>query len=285
MSHTAAPKANTEAPLREGAPVSADTHEVFAIRYGHHRRVAAQNFINPPADAQAPMPMDYFVWLIRCADGSHVVVDTGFNEAAAARRGREFLGSPLEGLARLGVAAASVSDVVVTHLHYDHAGNTAAFPNARFWLQERELQFSTGKYMCHDFFRLAYDAEDVAAMVGRLFHQRVQAVDGDAELKPGISLHLVGGHTAGLQVVRVRTPAGWVVLASDLFHYYANRDQRSPFPIVYRPEQTLEAFARVGTLASSEALVVPGHDPLVMTRFAREPLDADFTVRLWEPLG
>lgn len=265
--------------------MNAEVHEVYAIRYGHHRRVAAHNFINPPSDPQAPMPMDYFVWLIKCADGAHVVVDTGFNAEAAARRGREWLRSPVDGLARLGVAAEAVGDVVVTHLHYDHAGNTALFPRARFWVQERELQFTTGKYMCHAFFRLAYEREDVLAMVGHLFDQRVHTVDGEAQLKPGVSLHWVGGHTAGLQVVRVRTAAGWVVLASDLFHYYANRDLASPFPIVFRPEQTLDAFRHVGTLASAQSLVVPGHDPEVMRRFRPEPRDPEFTVRLWEPLA
>ena len=263
--------------------MNAEVHEVYAIRYGRHERVAAHNFISPPADPSAPMPMDYFVWLIKCADGAHVAVDTGFNAQAAQRRGRTLLRSPLEGLARLGVPAGSVADVVITHLHYDHAGHTALFPHARFWVQEKELAFTTGKYMCHGFFRLAYEREDVLAMVGHLFDQRVQPVDGDVLLKPGISLHWVGGHTAGLQVVRVHTPAGWVLLASDLFHYYANREQAVPFPIVFRPEQTLEAFRRVGELASSEALLVPGHDPEVMRRFRADPRDPEFTVRLWEP--
>lgn len=264
-------------------PACAVQHEVYAIRYGHHRRVAAQNFIEAPADPQAPMPMDYFVWLIKCPDGRHVVVDTGFDAQAAARRGREMLRPPEQGLARLGVDAAEVGDVVVTHLHYDHAGSTATYPRATFWVQEKELGFTTGKYMCHSFFRLAYEQRDVHAMVGHLFEERVRVVDGDVELRPGIRLRWVGGHTAGLQVVQVHTAAGWVVLASDLFHYYANRDKGSPFPIVYRPDQSLDAFGRVGDWASHESLIVPGHDPLVMQRFAPDPRDADFTVRLWEP--
>ncbi len=258
-------------------------HEVYAIRYGRHERTAAHNFINPPGDPAAPMPLDYFVWLIRSPDGRHVVVDTGFGAAAAARRQRSILRSPVAGLARLGVDAASVRDVVITHLHYDHAGNIGEFPAARFWLQERELAFGTGKYMCHAFFRLAYDRDDVVAMVSRLFDERVQLVDGDASLMPGVSLHWVGGHTAGLQVVRVHTAAGWLVLASDLLHYYANRDLAQPFPIQYRPDQTFAAWERIGALASDARLIVPGHDPLVCERFEREPADPEFTVRLWRP--
>lgn len=268
----------------QGAPVNAVEHEVFAIRYARHDRTAAQNFIHPPGDHDAAMPMDYFVWLIRSASGRHVVVDTGFNAAAAQRRGREFLRCPTAGLALLGSDAAQVSDVVITHLHYDHAGNVDRFPSARFWLQESEMRFSTGKYMCERFFTLAYHPEDVVAMVRKVFDGRVQFVDGDAELMPGVSLHWVGGHTGGLQIVRVRTQAGWLVLASDLCHYYANRALGSPFPIVFRPDQMLDGFKRAGALASHERLVVPGHDPDVMRRFAPEPADPQFSVRLWQPL-
>lgn len=259
-------------------------HEVFAIRYGHHSRKAVENFVHAPADQDSDMPMDYFVWLIRSPDGCHVVVDTGFDPNVAAIRGRQMIRSPVEGLSRLGVSAQQVKDVVLTHLHYDHAGNTGQFPNARFWLQEREISFCTGRYMTHSFFRLAYEPTEVAAMVGKLFDGRIQFVDGDVDLMPGVSLHWVGGHTGGLQVVRVHTAAGWLVLASDLFHYYANRENTNPFPIIFRPEETLTAFKRVASLADRECLIIPGHDPLVGQRFAPAPEDPEFTVRLWQPL-
>jgi len=259
-------------------------HEVYAIRYGHHLRTANHNFIQTQGDPLRPMPMDYFIWLIRCADGRHVLVDTGFTEASAVRRGRVMLRTPEKGLAAMGAPPDSIADVVITHLHYDHAGNVVSFPAAKFWLQEREMQFSTGKYMCHDFFRLAYEPEDVSAIVSRHFESRLQLIDGDYELEPGITLHWVGGHTAGLQVVRVFTPSGWLVLASDLLHYDANLDLHSPFPIVFRPDQTFDGYARIRGMVSDRRMIVPGHDPAVMQRYARDPSDPDFTVQLWRPL-
>jgi glyoxylase-like metal-dependent hydrolase (beta-lactamase superfamily II) len=120
-------------------------------------------------------------------------------------------------------------------------------------------------------------------MVARLFDGSVFPVDGDVEVVPGVSLHWVGGHTAGLQVVRVLTETGWLVLASDLIHYYENFQLPNLFPIVYRPEQMLDAFTRVRNLASDPRLIIPGHDPEVMKRFAAEPEDAEHTVRLWLP--
>lgn len=265
--------------------MTAPAHRVYAIRYGRHERRARANFIDPPGDHDASMPMDYFIWLVACASGRHIVVDTGFAEDVARRRGRTMLRPPVDGLRALGVDARSVADVVVTHLHYDHVGNAAAFPRAKFWLQEEEMRFATGKFMCRDFFRLAYERDEVMRMVGALFDGRLELVDGDVELEPGVSLHRVGGHTAGLQVVRVATQDGCVVLASDLFHYYANLEHQAPFPIVYQPAQMLDGFRRVRELAGPSGWMVPGHDPLVMQRFAPEPRDPGCTVRLWEPLA
>ena len=144
------------------------------------------------------------------------------------------------------------------------------------------MEFATGRYMCQPFLRLAYAAEDIRAMVSRLFEGRVQVWNGDAEFAPGVWLHHVGGHTAGLQVVRVHTRVGWLVLASDAFHFYANRDLKSPFPIVFHVGDMLTAFERVTRLADDERLIVPGHDPLVRSRFPAEPLDPEYTVRLDE---
>lgn len=258
-------------------------HRVYAIRYGRHARTASQNFINPPENPARSMPMEYFIWAIVSPDGKATVVDTGFSAASGQRRGREMLRDPVDGLATLGIRADAVDNVVITHLHYDHAGNTAAFPRAKFWLQERELTFTTGRSMCRDFFRLAYEPEHVQAMVASLFNGRLSLVDGDMDLEPGVSLHWVGGHTAGLQVVRVVTESGPIVLASDLFHYYENFEVQSPFPIVYRPDEMLDGFVRVRSLVTDLRALIPGHDPLIMDRFEAEPKDPEHTVQLWRP--
>jgi len=95
--------------------------------------------------------------------------------------------------------------------------------------------------------------------------------DGDAELAPGISLHYIGGHTMGLQVVRVATRRGWLVLASDASHFYANMEQVRPFPIVYNVAEMVEGYERLRALADSPAHIIPGHDPLVLERYPAPP--------------
>lgn len=243
----------------------AETYRVFAIKYAHHERRSAANFIGGDSH-DVPMPLDYFVWAVVGATRSFLV-DTGFDPAQAAQRGRTITRPVEEGLRAVGVDPAAVRDVIVTHMHYDHAGNRELFPNARYHLQDREMAFCTGRCMGHPVPNQPFEPEDVTAMVRRVFAGRVAFHDGDAELAPGLSVHLVGGHTNGLQAVRVRTAAGWLVLASDASHFYANMEQRRPFPVVYNVGDMLDGFARLHSLADAPHLVVPGHDPAVLQRF------------------
>ena len=242
------------------------TWEVYAIRYGRHDRPAQQNHLLPLADPHEAMPLDYFVWLVR-GQGREIVVDTGFSAAMAARRARMHLRCPTEGLRLLGVEAHSVKDVVITHLHYDHAGNFELFPAATLHLQDLEMRYATGRYMGHECFQGAFEAEDVVGMVRRVYEGRVRFHDGDAELAPGVSVHLIGGHTMGLQAVRVATRRGAVVLASDASHLYANLEQVRPFPIVWSVADMVDGYAKLRSLADSPAHIIPGHDPLVMQRY------------------
>ena len=157
--------------------------------------------------------------------------------------------------------------VIVTHLHYDHAGGLARFPTATLHLQAAEMAYATGPCMCHAVLRMPFTAEHVCEMVRRLYAGRVVFHEGDAEVAPGVTVHRVGGHSRGLQAVRVRTRAGWLVLASDAAYYYENWVQAKPFPIVVDVEDMLRGFRLIRSLASSRELVVPGHDPLVRRLF------------------
>lgn len=239
--------------------------KVYAIRYATLDKRAAENFIGgDPHDG--PMPMDYFIWVATSASKTWVI-DTGFNAAMAAKRGRQFLRCPVASLSLLGIDPATVEDVIVTHLHYDHIGNFDLFPQARFHLQDREMAYATGRHMGNPFFSGAFEVDEVVGMVRRVYAGRVCFHDGDVALADNLSLHLVGGHTKGLQVVRLWTTRGWLVLASDASHYAANMQEGRPFPVVIDIGDMVEGWRRLQALADDPALIIPGHDPAVMRDF------------------
>jgi glyoxylase-like metal-dependent hydrolase (beta-lactamase superfamily II) len=257
-------------------------YEVYAIRYATREGQRRDNFIGGDPH-EGPMPMDYFVWMV-VGPERRFAVDCGFTAEIAARRKRTYLRDPVEALQLLGVHADDVTDVVLTHLHYDHVGNFDRFPRARFHLQERELAYATGKYMRHPFLSRSFEVDDVAGIVRLNFGGRVVFHDGDAELAPGINLHLAAGHSAGLQFVSVETQRGRLVLASDVTHYYENIDSGRPYTTTFHVGDTLESYEKLRAIATSPEHIVPGHDPLVMQVYPapRQELDG-IAVRLDVP--
>ncbi len=240
--------------------------EVYAIRYATREARSGEHFHGgDPHDA--PMPMDYFVWAA-VSDEHTVVVDSGFTAEVAAKRGREYLRCPTEGLHEIGVDCERVSCVILTHLHYDHVGNLEKFPEATFVVQEEEMAFWTGRYAGREHFRHTVEVEDVVYLVRKNFEGRLRFVDGNEEIVPGIEVYRARGHSAGLQVVRVETEKGNFVLASDATHFYANLEEDRPFSIVHDLSRMYGAFDLVRSLADSPAHVIPGHDHLVMERFS-----------------
>lgn len=255
-------------------------YEVYAVRYAHHVRPAAANFVDMDPHDVGDMPLDYFVWVLKHPDRT-IVVDTGFDAGVALRRARAITRPVEDGLQALGVHHEAVADVVLTHLHHDHAGNGALFPHARFHLQDDEMAFATGRCMCHRSLRSAYEAEDVSRMVSRVFAGHVQFHEGTGTIAPGVTVHKVGGHTRGMQVVRVSTRRGAVVLASDASHFYAHMDTGRVFPVLDNLAAVVAGYDLVRGLASSPAHAVPGHDPIVIDRYpAASPATAGWIARL-----
>jgi glyoxylase-like metal-dependent hydrolase (beta-lactamase superfamily II) len=197
-----------------------------------------------------------------------VLVDAGIDpQGPLPVSGFDSLRSPVEELHAVGVDATEVQYLVLSHLHYDHTGCARRFTRARSVVQQTELDYWRGP----DAARIKREAWlHRAADIDYLQQAEntsVVVVDGDQQLIPGLRVHLVGGHTAGLQVVSVQTSAGPVVLASDACHFYENLHTDRPGPVVHDTANAYTAFDRIRQLAGPDGVVVPGHDPLVMDRF------------------
>lgn len=241
-------------------------YDVFAVQYAvDEKRSGTHCFIGGDPH-EGPGTLAYYVWAI-VGGGRTWVVDTGMTRDHAESRGRTYLRTPAEGLATIGIDAQKVGDVIVTHMHWDHVGTWEDFPKADFHLQDKEIAHATGRYMSYPTLNASYYIEDVVTIVRDVYKGRVRFHDGADELAPGITVHLVGGHARGLQMVRVWTRRGWVVLASDAAHLYENMEAGRPFPIVYNLAEMVEGWDTCRKLAQSGRHIVPGHDPDVMNRY------------------
>jgi len=240
-------------------------YEIYAIKYAERDGTRGVTFMDgDPHDA--PLPMDYFVWVIR-SDARTIVVDVGMNQSEAEKRGRRFLRCPSEALKLIGVDAATVEDVVISHMHYDHAGNLGLFPNARFHIQDAEMAFVTGRAMTHKRLRHSFCLPDVVDMVTAIYGDRVTFYDGDEPFCPGIKVHAVPGHTRGLQCLTVNTARGTVVVASDAAHYYEGFLDEQLFMTHESLFHMVESYRKIRRLAASDDHIIPGHDPQVLERY------------------
>lgn len=259
-----------------------DTYEVLAVRYAENARQSSENFIGGDLHDR-PMPLDYFVWVIR-NDTRTVIVDSGFNPDSGSRRARKLVTPVNEALEAVGVVPATIKDVITTHMHYDHAGNNDLFPDACFHMQETEMSFATGPCMCHAHANHPYEADDVAGMVRRVYAGQVSFRSGDGELFPGITVHHIGGHSRGLQCVRVQTERGPIVLASDATHHYDHMALGKVFPTCDSVSDALHGYNRLRALGGDASRIIPGHDPEVMRRYpAYSEATKEIAVKLDKP--
>lgn len=240
-------------------------YEIYAIKYGERVGTRGATFMGgDPHDA--PLAMDYFVWALKSPERT-LVVDVGFGREEGEKRGRTFLRCPTEGLKLVGIDADAVEDVIITHMHYDHAGNLSLFPNARFHIQDSELAYVTGRAMTHPRLRHSFRLDDVLEMVAMVYGDRVVFHDGQQEIAPGVVAHAVPGHSRGLQSLTVNTERGTVVVASDAAHYYESFEKELVFSTHEDIFKMLEGYRLLRRLARDDSYIVPGHDPLVLKRY------------------
>jgi len=242
--------------------------EVVAVRYGTVTLTRSECFYRYHAylEADGPIRMDYFFWLVR-GGAQTILIDTGFAPEVGTRRGRTCLVEPLQALARLGVGPQDVSTVIVSHLHYDHIGNLAAFPDASVVVQRKELNFWASPAAAHLHFAQVVEPTELAVFESVIADGRLVIVDGDADIGDGVGVELVGGHSPGEQLVVVAGAEHPIVIASDALHLYEEMERDRPFALFSDLPEMYAAYGRLAELQASGAAIVAGHDPAVMMRF------------------
>ena len=249
-------------------PAAASVFALEAIRFGTLADFPVRGLV-AGADSARRVDAALMVWALRGANGKTVLIDAGFHRAKFITqwKPRDYV-LPSEAVRRAGIDPSDVTDIVVSHIHWDHADGVDLFPNAKIWLQREEFEYYVGAG--GEALKPAIDS-GVAAMYRRLFDEgRVQLVDGtDREILPGIRVYTGGKHTWASQFVGARIDGGrTAIVASDNAYLYENLRDRRPIAQTLDSLSNLRAQGRMLELASESRLVVPGHDPAVFTNFA-----------------
>ncbi len=246
--------------------VAPPTYEVYAVRYATIPNFRVSSLV-AGADTSRRTDLAMMVWLLKGTDGREVLVDAGFHRDDFVRRWHptDYL-TPSEAVSRLGVQPDEVTDVIISHIHWDHLDGIDLFPKARVWLQREEFEHhldSAGTVKDR-----AIDAGDAKVLAEIARQGRLMLVDGDAkEILPGITVYTGGKHTYASQYASVRSAGETVVVASDNVYLYENLARHAPIAQTLDSVSNLAAQRRMLSIASDPRLIVPGHDSKVFDRF------------------
>ena len=242
-------------------------YEVFAVRYATISGFAVSGLV-AGADAARKMDIAMMVWLVR-GGGRNILIDSGFYREQFFKQWKVAdFARPSDAVARTGVKPEEITDLIVTHMHWDHADGMDLFPNAKIWLQKDELEYYAGSAWQSRRTHGGIEPDDVMVAVKLNTQGKVGLVNGDAqEILPGLTCYTGGKHTYASQFVAVNTAAGTIVLASDNMYLWENLEKHAPIAQTLDPASNLRAQERMLQLAGDARHIVPGHDPEVMKRY------------------
>jgi glyoxylase-like metal-dependent hydrolase (beta-lactamase superfamily II) len=196
-------------------------------------------------------------------------VDAGFyrDKFVASWKPQDYVRPSVALQTGLNIPPDRVTDIIVTHSHWDHFDGADLFPNATIWIQKAEFDYyldPAGTVRN----RGGLDTEDAPMLAKLNAEGRVRLVDGDnKEVLPGIRVYTGGKHTYESQFVGVTTAQGTIILASDNAYLYKNIDNGLAIAQTLDPASNVAAQKRMVQLAGNANRVIPGHDPAVLTRF------------------
>jgi len=245
------------------------TYEVYALSYGVYPDFPVSALM-AGADKDRKIDLQMMIWLIKGPGGRNILVDSGcYREVVLkGRTFRNFI-KPSETLAKLGLSPEDITDVIISHMHWDHAGGMDLFPKAKIWIQKDEYTYYTGAAWQAGGKHGGIEPEDVLTLVKLNLQNQVNLVDGEQEIIDGVRVYTGGRHTFASQYVSVRTAGGIVVIASDNMYLYENLQKHAPIAQTFDADSNLKAQDRMKQIASRPDLIVPGHDPEVFVKFPK----------------
>ena len=256
-------------PLTPPQKPAHDIYEVYALAYGVYPDYSVANFV-AGADKNRKIDAQMMIWLIKGPGGRNILVDAGcYHDTVLAGKGIKNFIKPSDSLAKVGLSPSQITDVIISHMHWDHVDGIDLFPNAKIWIQKEEYAYYIAAWQ-PDGKHGGVEPDNVLTLVRLNTERKVDLIDGDdQEISDGIRVYTGERHTFASQYVGVRTAAGTVIIASDNLYLYENLERHVPIAQTFDAVSNLNAQDRMRRLAARPELIVPGHDPAVFVRFPR----------------
>ncbi len=243
-------------------------YSIEAIRYGTIPGFPVSGLVvGAPAAERLDIPLVF--WLVR-GGNRNILLDSGCHRQSWLNQYKvtDFI-RPDEAVRFAGVEPANITDIILSHAHWDHMGGIDLFPDATIWIQKDEYTYYTGPAWQKGGQSGGIEPEDLLTLLRRNTQGKLRLIDGDdREIFPGIRVFTGARHTFDSQYILVEgTPN--IVLASDNCYLFRNLETKTPIPTFERADRAgnVKALERMVSLAGAPERVIPGHDPLVFTRF------------------
>ena len=248
------------------------TYEIYALKYfGLHSVPVSELALGAPK--KDTMNMFFMYWLIRGNNGKNILVDAGFLKDLDIfnQLNTTFYIRPDSVLQELNIKADEITDIIVTHPHWDHVDGISLFPKAHVWIQKEDYHYFVGQAWQKEGRNHGFYKRDVDTLVSLNIAGKLTLVDGDdREIIPGIKVYTGSRHTFNSQYVLVQTGGDKVILASDNIWIYYNLDHltSSPYPNgTFDTAAYVRSMQRMKTQVSDIKYIIPGHDPAIFSRF------------------
>ena len=247
-------------------------YKVYAIKFaGTAHPFAIADWVDhgPKTDS---IGIDFMVWLIKGNNGKNVLLDAGFlNDLENAK---EFSITnyirPDSSLSAAGLSANDITDIIISHPHWDHIDALGLFPKANVWMQKEDFNYFVSTAWQKKGNAGGFAKRDVRLFVDLNLSGRLILVNGDnKEILPGIKVYTGSRHTFNSQYVLVNTGTNKIVLASDNIWVYYSLDHLLPASPggTLDPAGYVKAMQRMKTMVTHTRFIIPGHDAAIFTRF------------------
>lgn len=256
-----------------------DEYQVFALKFFDGRNVIAQDWV-VGANPKDSLRVCNMFWLLKGENRRNILVDAGFIDLSIMGNMIYHYVRPDSVLQRINVSPSDITDIIITHPHFDHIGGITLFPNTKVWMQKDDFDYFVGEGWQDSVFSNEFEKNDVRNIIEINLQGRLKLIKGDnIEIIPGIRVFIGSKHTFENQylLVNSNSKSNKILIASDAIWFYYNLNNLLPATLCLDPKAYVEAMKRMKTLVTNPDFIIPGHDDLVFSKF---PTVSEWVVRI-----